>query len=138
MMVYEIARFLNDQGVGVYDEDNGTSNPQHNIFIGMMPDGAHIPDNLILLNQYAGRQPLQRSLDYVERPGLQIKCRAKYYDDAAQKANEINELLDQYTGSMDGVYYNEVRAVQSPFLLEQDDNERIIFVQNFYIDRRIF
>lgn len=139
MMPEEIARFLHMNGIGVYDEINGTANPDHNIFIGIMPDGEKIgvPDDLILVNQYAGRQSIHHSLDRVERPGLQVQCRAKYYDDAAKKADEIDKLLDQYEGEIDGIYYNEVRAVQSPFLLKQDDNERIIFVQNFYIDRRI-
>lgn len=135
-MIFEIARFLTQRKVGVFDETNGTNNPEHNIFIGIMPDGANVPNDVILLNQYAGSQPLLKALDQVQRPGLQIKCRAQYYDDAHQKAEQINRVLDQYSGEIGDSYYLEIRAVQSPFLLSQDSNERIIYVQNFMIARR--
>ena len=131
-MPFSIARFLHQQGIGVFDEVNGTNNSEHNIFIGIMPDGANVPRDVILLNQYAGSQPLLKALDQVQRPGLQIKCRAQYYDDAHQKAEQINRLLDQYSGEIDGLYFDEIRAIQSPFFLEQDGNERIIFCQNFH------
>lgn len=134
-MPIEIARFLHEEGIGVYDEARGTGNPNHNIFIGKMPDGVGIPDDLILLNQYSGRQSVHDDLGGAQRPGLQVKCRAKYLEDAAAKAEEINELLDQYMGLVDTTFYQWIRQVQAPFFLEQDDNERIIFCQNFYIDR---
>lgn len=134
-MPEEIARFLHANNIGIYDERNGTSNPNNDIFIGIMPDGAGIPNDLILVSQYAGRAPLHHALGHVERPGLQVQCRAQRYDDASKKAAKIHELLDQYEGEVGSVYYNEIRAVQSPFLLKQDENKRIVFVQNFHIDR---
>ncbi len=136
-MPLEIARFLTQKGIGVYDEVQGTTNPAHNIFIGIMPDGAGIPADLILLNQSAGRQSIQKNTADIQRPGLQVKCRAQYYDDAETRATEINNLLDQYIGLIDATYYNSIRQIQAPFFLEQDDNERIIFCQNFYIDREV-
>lgn len=136
-MPIEIARFLHEEGIGVYDEAQGTGNPDHNIFIGVMPDGEGIPDDLILLNQYAGRQSMHDDIGGAKRPGLQVRCRAKYYEDAAHKAEEISELLDQHMGLVDTTFYQQIRQVQAPFFLEQDDNERIIFCQNFYIDREV-
>lgn len=131
-MPIEIARFLNAHGVGVFDEAQGSGN----IFIGIMPDGIGVPDDLILLNQYGGRQSVVSDLGGAKRPGLQVKCRAKYLEDAANKAEQINDLLNEYRGLVDGAWYNWIRQVQAPMFLEQDTNERIIFVQNFYIDKQ--
>ena len=128
MMPIDIAKYLDSLGIGVYDELSGSTNPNNNIFIGIMPQE---PQDIILINQYAGEQPLHKVLDDIQRPGLQIKCRAKYYDYAIAKAEEINLALDQYSGEINGKYYVEIRAVQSPFLLEQDKNECVVFCQNF-------
>lgn len=129
MMLKEVARFLASNGLGIFDEVG----PDSDIFIGPMPES---PDNLIALFQYAGRQPLSHALDRVQRPGLQIMCRAVTQADAYERMDGIERLLDQFTGHLDGVYYNMIRAVQAPFFLEQDTNERVIVTQNYYIDRR--
>jgi len=110
---------------------NGVSTP---VFLGHIPEGEI---ECIGLYRYAGKPPLKEA--DIERCGLQVRCRAKEYEDAHDRARFICTLLssigdegiDGDAAVIDGMKYFRVHSVNSHNINEND--EYVETVQNFTV-----
>lgn len=108
-----------------------------NLFLGRMPD---TPDTCVALYEYGGDVPLNvmgsDALPPVEQPRLQVLVRAAGYSSARTLAlecwTEIEGILNE---SLSGTLYHRVAANQSPFPLERDSQDRVIWAQNFRVQK---
>lgn len=128
-MPEDIAQRLSDLHLGTY-RPNGT---QGDISILQMPNA---PDNCICIYQYAGSPRLNKVLDSIQMPGLQIVVRAQYGVDALDRITQIVDALDQTSFMINKTYYPQVIAKQEPFLLKIDEKNRHYYAVNFTIYRR--
>jgi len=107
-----------------------------NLFLGRMPD---TPDECVVLYEYGGSAPdntMGAGLPVLQNPAVQIAVRAVLYASAETLINLCWITLEGITDmSLSGTRYNRVTAIQSPFLLERDSQDRVIFVQNFNVTR---
>lgn len=108
-----------------------------NLFVGRMPD---TPDTCVAIYEYGGASPEEvmggASSPALENPRIQVATRDAAYANAETLARSIWSAL---SGVLDEVIvstrYNIVSAIQSPFPLERDTHDRVVFVQNFDVVR---
>lgn len=108
-----------------------------NLFVGRMPD---TPDTCVALYEYGGSAPTEvmgaPATPPLENPRIQVATRAASYASAETLARSIwtalNGVLDE---TLTATRYNIISAIQSPFPLERDSADRVIFVQNFDITK---
>lgn len=107
-----------------------------NLFLGRMPDS---PDACVALYEYGGSAPdntMGGGLPVLQNPSVQIAVREVLYASAESLINlcwgTLESIIDM---SLSGTRYNRVTAIQSPFVLERDSQDRVIFVQNFNVTR---
>lgn len=107
-----------------------------NLFLGRMPDS---PDTCVVLYEYGGSAPdntMGGGLPVLQNPSVQIAVRAVLYASAESLINLCWGTLEGIVNmSLSGTRYNRVTAIQSPFVLERDSQDRVIFVQNFNVTR---
>lgn len=119
MLIRDIAEYLQANGVGSI----GT-----NIFLGTRPDS---PDNVVCLFPTGGfAQNL--ALDDV-RMTVQVLVRDKSYPTCYNRIWQVFNLLDKTQNRLITAPSGRkmvVRAMQPPFLLERDANNRVVFVFN--------
>lgn len=71
-----------------------------------------------------------------EQPGLQALSRSTSYATARASAGIVYDLLDGISNTtMTGVTYLSVDAVQPPFAIGRDDNERHLISVNFQVKK---
>ena len=106
-----------------------------NLFLGRLPDD---PDTCVVLYEYGGDAPVNTmgsdAMPPVERPRIQIMTRATGYSSARTLSLEcwtaIEAVLNE---SLSGTLYHRISANQSPFPLERDSQDRVLFAQNFRV-----
>jgi hypothetical protein len=107
-----------------------------NLFIGRMPDD---PNACVALYEYGGTAPDQTmggTLPVLQNPSVQVRVRDTAYSSAETTANLCFVALEGIVNeTINTTRYNRVTAIQSPFPLERDPEDRIIFVQNFDVKR---
>ena len=107
-----------------------------NLFIGRMPE---TPDTCVTLYEYGGGAPdntMGTTAPVLQNPSVQIAVRASSYSSAQSLIALCWSSFEAITNqSLSGTRYNRVSAIQSPFPLERDTSDRIIFVQNFNVTR---
>jgi len=107
-----------------------------NLFLGRMPDS---PDTCVALYEYGGSAPdntMGTGLPVLQNPSVQINVRAALYATAESLINSCWGTLEGIINtSLSGTRYNRMTAIQSPFVLERDSQDRVIFVQNFNVTR---
>ena len=118
------------------DTQQGSLTLGTNLFVGRMPD---TPATCVTLYEYGGTAPdntMGGGLPVLQNPSVQITVRATTYAAAETLINlcwvSLEGIVDE---SLSGTRYNRVSAIQSPFPLERDSQDRIIFVQNFNVTR---
>ncbi len=71
------------------------------------------------------------------RHDVQVRIRNADYLDGWQVAYDIVDRLHARAGEVWGdTYYALIECTSPPFVLEYDDNNRVIFIANFSIQRR--
>ena len=88
------------------------------------------PDTSVSILDYFGFPPdVKHNYDY---PRFQIRSRATTYEDAMNNAQTCYRALQnlQYV-TVSGVEIIEVKALQSPYMLELDEKDRTVIQQNF-------
>ena len=105
-----------------------------------MPDA---PDTLTTLYETGGFSPVHyfstgQTRD-VERPSLQVIARSTSYQVARTNIEEVFTLLDgihdRGLPTTTGTHYQSIDAIQSPFSLGRDENERWRLAVNFTITK---
>jgi hypothetical protein len=104
-----------------------------NLFLGRLPE---TPDTCVAIYETGGTVPSHTmggaSAPVVERSRVQIVVRSGNYSAGRTLAGDIWDTLEGIADeALTGVRYFRVTAVQSPFPLERDTTDRIIFTQNF-------
>ena len=128
-MLEEIGTYLAAESMGTLGTD---------LFLGEMPDA---PDTCTAVHEYAGMQPVHfmgvtRGAAIWEQPRFQVMCRAKAYATARSKAKDAFNKLDGHSGTLSGTEYGYIRALQSPFLVQKDANDRVLIACNFEVAKR--
>lgn len=110
-----------------------------NLFKGMLPS---TPDACVaILGPYGGAPPVHAMSGsagqaVAERPRVQVLARDTRPDAALKKAQDLYFAFDGLQArSINGVAYQAVFALQSPFFLSRDENNREICALNLEIVR---
>jgi len=125
-----------EQDVADYLELKGVLGTPPNHFAityGNMPDA---PDDHITTYQYQGGPGLEvhnkPGIAY-GNPGLQVRIRAKGYDRGRNKAYDVYHTLQVTDINIGGRHYQRIMPSSSPFLLERDAKDRVIFLVNLAV-----
>lgn len=127
--------------VAEYLETNSTSFTRANLTRGIMTEN---PSDITTLYETGGFSPLHffstgTQTRAYERPGLMIHSRSTSYATARDTAFEAFTLLDgihdRGIPTSTGTHYVSIDAVQSPFEMGRDKNDRFIFSVNFVISK---
>ena len=110
-----------------------------NLFLGRLPDD---PDTCVVVYEYGGEAPVNTmgsdAMPYVEQPRIQVLTRASGYSSARTLALQcwtaVEAVLNE---SLSGTLYHRVAANQSPFPLERDSQDRVLFAQNFRVQKAL-
>ncbi len=107
-----------------------------NLFVGRLPDS---PDTCVALYEYGGITPTSTfgtNTASLDNPRVQVTVRDAAYANAESLIRSIWTQLEAVANeTLSGTFYQRVTAVQSPFPLERDTADRILFVQNFQVVR---
>lgn len=124
--------------IGNYLQTNGIGTLGSTLFVGTLPD---TPDALVGLMEYGGVGPVHAlgggDAKY-ERPRVQVVARATTYSAARTKIEAVYKLLHKVTNTtLSSVRYLMIEAVQSPFFLEKDGNNRVKLAVNFQVHKEL-
>lgn len=132
MLLDDIDDYLTTQGMLT-----STSTSPWGIYKGFRPPN---PDIVIALYETGGQAPVRAmgaaTGNAVEvRPGLQVVVRAgEYdYDIARKKASDIYGVLDNFAGTINGIGYRWIAAMQEPFQMGRDEQERPLLACNYSV-----
>lgn len=119
----------------VIDSNSATFTLGTNLFIGRLPDS---PDTCCAIFQYGGEEPLNMmggdAMPPIEQPRVQVLVRATGYASAQSTITTIWGYLEAILNeNLTGDRYLRVSAVQSPFPLERDAQDRVVFAQNYRV-----
>jgi len=105
---------------------------------GYMPTS---PDICTGLFEYGAGSPILHfgtaGVQY-EFPSLQVRCRGEKqdYEEPRLRIEEIYRQLSGVQGmTLGATYYLMIRPLQSPFFLQRDEGERVIFNVNFIVEK---
>lgn len=123
---------LEDIGAYLVAHSFGTAGT--NLFYGDMPE---TPDVCIALFEYAGEPPEDtHDSKGIDNPGLQVRVRGTSYATARATVLSIQDHLHTlHNTALTAGRYLLIRAVQSPFSLGRDSQNRIEIVQNFIVTK---
>jgi len=108
-----------------------------NLFLSRLPD---TPDTCVALYEYGGETPVSTmggdAMPPIEQPRIQINVRSAGYATAHDLAYTCWTALEGILNeTLTATRYHRVAAIQSPFPLERDSADRVIFAQNFRVQR---
>ena len=126
-LLTDIGNHLNTATIPTQDLTLGT-----NLFLGRLPED---PDTCVTLYQTGGLAPDDQfgtAAPKIENPGFQIRVRADGYATGEALAADVWGVLVLVANqTLTSTRYLRLEAEQSPFPLERDIRDRIIFVMNF-------
>lgn len=104
-----------------------------NLFLGRMPDS---PDTCVAIYETAGGVPDDvfgaNSAPPIENAGLMCHTRATSYASCRSLAVDIMTTLSKVINeTLTATTYYKISATQSPFALDRDEQERMVFSCNF-------
>lgn len=113
------------------------------IFRSYLPDGADVPDEVMVLYEYAGL-PIDGTDSQFGGYSLQVVTRSRSFDDGLERANAISDILKDIGNAqksnepiiVNNTLYISFAALQTPFKLKEDEQRRIYFAQNFRVYAR--
>ena len=107
-----------------------------NLFISREPAK---PDSCVTIYDTPGMAEgltLNRDERY-EYPSIQIRVRDKSYTDGWARADQIRRLLHgRANETWNEAYYTIIKVSSGPAMMGYDDNQRVLIVINFLIQRR--
>ena len=106
-----------------------------NLFIGQEPTS---PANCVTIFDRPSSPPQLNydRFEIYEYPSIQIRCRNTSYVNAEAEARAIYLFLHGLTTEINHTLYTLIRCMQTPVLLDWDENNRARFIVNFEIQRR--
>jgi len=125
----DVGTYLAAASISTQDLTLGT-----NLFLGRLPEA---PDTCVTLVQTAGTEPTDTfgaSYPPVENQGLQTLVRAASYATAEALAVDVlKSLAAVENATLTSTLYLKIAAQQSPFALERDTQERMVFSCNYLV-----
>lgn len=117
--------------------ENLSPSSYENIYVNNSPNS---PDNTIELNDTGGVPPVdamgtQDNKPMLQNPGLQVRVRNNSNQTASDTIQSLVGELHGLSTTINGTRYYYVWAVQEPFFLFKDENERFYYVCNFLMKR---
>lgn len=106
-----------------------------NLFIGKEPTS---PNNTVTIFDVSGAAPMltyTRGENYYYTD-IQIRVRNESYKEAWETSQIISEFLHGKEETINDTIYTLIQAMDSPFFLGWDDNDRARFVVNYGLQRR--
>lgn len=123
MFLNEIANYIHNQGLGTLRTD---------LF---RTDAPNTPDDVIIVSEYGGMAPIRSHSDPAnpdEPVRFQVLVRSKQYQQGRNRIETIYRTLDGITNTViEGVRYRSIMALQTPFPIGRDENQREQFTVNF-------
>lgn len=124
------------EDVATYLESVGMDVP---VYRGRVPDS---PDAVLAVLDYAGLAPQivhDEVLPAYERPNFQVVARGERddYDAAHDAAYAAWRALFVHGAVINGTTYHSIEPLASPFRLDVDANDRVIFAANFTTRRKV-
>lgn len=122
------------EDIGAYLTAHGFGTVATDIFLGYLDD---VPSVAIALFEYAGEPPEDtHDSNGIDNPGLQVRVRGTSYATARATVLSIQDHLHTlHNTTLTSGRYLLIRAVQSPFSLGRDSQNRIEIVQNFIVTK---
>ena len=134
--------------IATYVDSNSTALALNtNLFKSILLDSTTYPHSVVVLyeppgspNSYVFSTSSGGATVSAEHPALQVLSRSTAYQTARNRAQTVYTLLDGLseqnlpTSTSTG-HYNEITAVQAPFFLERDNNDRFIVAVNFNVSK---
>lgn len=126
---------LND--IAIHLEDNSTLTLGVDLTLAFMPDN---PNTVTTIYETGGAGPLNAfstggGTRIYEQPSIQIITRSTSYETARNIQETVFVVLDgvnnQTVPSTGSIHYGSIDAVQSPFLINRDSNNRFKVGVNF-------
>ena len=104
-----------------------------NLFLGRLPDS---PDTCVAIYATAGHAPTDvfgaDSAPPIENVGVMCHTRATAYSDCQSLAVDVMKTLSKVINeTLTSTAYYKIEATQSPFALDRDEQERMVFSCNF-------
>jgi hypothetical protein len=125
---YDIKDMLEAAGLGLIFKTN--------LFIAKEPTG---PDDIVTITPTPGFAP-ERTLDnglWYYRSAVQVRIRNnKYSDGMALGMNILQSLHDRANTEWNGTLYAVIQAQGEPTPMAWDENNRVIVIINFNLQRR--
>ena len=110
------------------------------LFYGRLIDGDGF-DNIVAVVDNPGDAPqltLQKDTSGYKYSSVSIYVRNVDYDDGYAVIDSIVDYLHGLSGIVEsGTLYTLVRAMADPQVLEYDENDRVVFMVNFEVQRRV-
>ena len=135
----EVATYLDAQSTSF------TVGATGNLVKSAMLDSVTVPNTLTGLYETPGRSLVHAFSTSAtgitrvfERPNLQVLCRSTSYVTARTNAQTALTILDGLNDtSLSGTRYISVAALQSPYLLARDEDQRYIVALNFAVEKAL-
>jgi hypothetical protein len=110
-----------------------------NLFLGRMPTD---PDTCVAIYETGGNDPTDvfgaNSAPPIENAGVMCHTRAAAYSDCQSLAVDIMKTLSKVINeTLTSTYYYKVEPIQSPFSLDRDDQDRMVFSCNFSVAKAL-
>ena len=132
-VITEVGTYLAAASISTQDLTLGT-----NLFLGRLPDS---PDTCVGLIQTGGTAPTDTfgtSYPPLENQGLQTLVRAASYATGEALAVDVFKSLQSVENqTLTSTLYLKIEANQSPFALERDEQERVIFSCNYMVAKAL-
>jgi hypothetical protein len=123
MLIEELGTYLQGLGHGTLGTD---------LFLYQLPD---TPDTCVAIREYAGAEPEfvhDQATPNMIRPRFQMVVRGPVIPDVMLKASQVwSSLVTINNTTIDGTFYQRLVPLQSPFLIERDENNRWVAGANF-------
>src|SRR5215212_2888982 len=123
MLLTEIAAYLQTEGLGTLNTSIFFSLPS-------------TPDNVTIIYQNPGERGIYvrgQANVILELPRFQIAVRDKSTANAYLRCERIYRALDGFKGTLSGVGYARIEALQVPFYLNTDESGRTSVTNNFRV-----
>jgi hypothetical protein len=104
-----------------------------NLFLGRLPES---PDTCVAIYETAGTAPTDvfgaNTAPPIENAGVMCHTRATSYSSCQSLAVDVMKTLSKVINeTLTSTVYYKIEATQSPFALDRDEQERMVFSCNF-------
>ena len=110
-----------------------------NLFLGRLPDD---PDTCVSVQETGGQGPINtmsnNSAPVIEQPNVQTLIRASSYSTGRALAKDVFDQMNLVTNEdLSSTRYERIEAIQSPFPIMRDSQDRAVFSINFTCQKTI-